>query len=164
MPSMAGIRTSTLALVAAVALTGAACTNAPPIDPSQVNAVAVAAIDARVRGTWVLQTYNPATPLEPMLAALLGFTLGQMVVTFDGQRAVATSPGVRAERTYRILQAQGDQFQILLADEQGISYQAAALFVDENNIRFQSYTSPWKGNGTLHRGGGSAPMALPPPP
>lgn len=153
-----------LTLVGALALSGAACTNAPPIDPSKVNAASIAAIDVRLRGTWVLQSYNPATPLEPMLAALLGFQLGQMVVTFDGQRAVATSPGVHTERTYRVLQAQGDQFQIALMDEQGVSYQAAGLFMGENDVRFQSYTAPWKGNGALRRSSGPGMMALPPPP
>ncbi len=161
---MATNRVCLLGLVAALTLSGAACTNAPPIDPSQVNAVAIASVDARLRGTWVLQSYNPATPLEPMLAALLGFQIGQMVITFDGQRAVATSPGIRTERTYRVLVAQGDQFQVALSDEQGISYQAAALFVGDNDIRFQSYTSPWKGNGTLRRSAGPAMMPLPPPP
>lgn len=161
---MTRTRRSPLALALALALANAACTSAPPIDPSRYNAAAVAATEVRIRGTWVLQTYNPATPLEPMLAALLGFQLGQMVITFDGQRAVATSPGVHTERTYRVLQAQGDQFQIALMDEQGVSYQAAGLFVGDNEVRFQSYTAPWKGNGSLRRSSGPAMMPLPPPP
>lgn len=161
---MAWHRVRSFALVVAVALPTAACTSAPPIDPSQRNAAAIAAIDVRIRGTWVLQSYNPATPLEPMLAALLGFQIGQMVVTFDGQKAVARSPGVNTVRTYRVLGAQGDQFQIALFDEQGVSYQAAGLFTDNDTVRFQSYTAPWKGNGSLRRGAANGPMALPPPP
>lgn len=157
---MTRIRTSQVALVLALGLSGVACTSAPPIDPSQVNAAAIAAVDARIRGTWVLQTYNPSTPLEPMLAALLGFQLGQMTVTFDGQRAVATSPGVHTVRTYRVLVAQGDQFQILLSDEQGIPYQAAGLFTDDNTVHFQSYTAPWKGNGSLRRTAGPTAAAF----
>ncbi|MFO0592084.1 MAG: hypothetical protein U0441_31360 [Polyangiaceae bacterium] len=160
-------RARVFALLAFVALAGVSCNNAPPLDPSQRNAVAIAAIDVRIRGTWVLTAYTPETPLEPVLAAMLGFSVGNMVITFDGQRASTNSAGVQATRGYKVIGAQGDQFQIVLLDDQNVAYQAAGLFVGDDEIRFRSYTMPWQGSGSLKRQG-AAPtpsvMPLPPPP
>lgn len=162
---MLASRLRSLVLLAAIAASGAACTNAPPIDPSQRNAVAIAAIDVRIRGTWVLSAYTPETPLEPVLAAMLGFQVGSMQITFDGQRASTNSGGVQATRTYKVIGAQGDQFQIALSDDSGVVYQAAGVFMSDNEIRFRSYTMPWKGSGSLKRPSGApGMMPLPPPP
>jgi hypothetical protein len=139
------------AALGALGVLGSGCKDGPAESPADFKARAVAAVDARLRGAWVLQTFKPETQLEPILVPMLEFQFGQLVVKLDGQHLVADSPGLHVERTYRILDAQGDQFELVLFDEQGVSYPGTALFVDDNDIRFRSNTTRWKGEGMLRR-------------
>jgi hypothetical protein len=144
-------RSFSLALAAALAVLGAGCSNGPAATPVDQKARAVAAVDVRLRGAWILQGFTPETALEPMLVPMLQFQFGQMVIKLDGKNMVADSPGLHIERTYQITDAQGDQFQLLTFDEQGVSYPANGIFVGDNDIRFRSTTTRWKGEGTLQR-------------
>jgi len=152
-------RCCTFALAAALTVPGAGCKSGPPVDPVAQQARAVAAVDVRLRGAWVLQGFTPDTPLEPMLVPMLQFQFGQMVIQLDGQRAVADSPGLHVDRMYRIKEVQGDQFELVTFDDQGVSYEVNAMFMGDNDIRFRSTTMPWKGVGTLRRSGAAAPAA-----
>lgn len=149
-------RTCSVALAAALTVLGGGCKSAPPVDPVAAQARAVAVADVRLRGAWVLQGFTPDTALEPMLVPMLQFQFGQMVVKLDGQHAVADSPGLHLERMYRITNVQGDQFELVTFDEQGVSYQVNALFLGDNDLRFRSTTMPWKGVGTLRRSAAAA--------
>ena len=140
-----------LFLAAALALVAAGCKSAPPVDPAVAKARAIAAADVRLRGAWLLQSFTPDAPLEPMLAAMLAAQFGRMVVQLDGKNAVADSGRLHIERTYRITDGQGDQFQLVLIDDQGVSYDAAGLFVGNDEVRFRSTTTRWKGVGTFRR-------------
>lgn len=133
----------------AVPLSG--CKNGPAADPAAERARAIAAVDVRLRGAWILQNFTPETQMEPMLAAMLAFQFGQMVIKLDGRNAVADSPGLHVQRGYTITDVQGDQFQIATFDEQGVSYQGSCLFVGDNDLRFRCITAPWKGSGALRR-------------
>lgn len=144
-------RRSLLALAAAIALLPAACKSAPPADPVAMRARAIAAADVRLRGAWLLENFTPDAPLEPMLAAMLAAQFGRMVVQFDGRNAVADSGRLHIERTYQITDSQGDQLQLVLVDEQGVSYPGAGLFVGNDELRFRSATPRWSGTGTLRR-------------
>ncbi len=144
-------RRSAFVIAAALTVLGAGCKGTPPVDPVAAKVRDVAATDLRLRGSWMLQTFTPDTPLEPMLAAMLAFQFGQMVVRFDGQRAFADSPGVHVQRGYRITEVEGDQFKLAAFDDQGVSYQVNALFVGDADLRFRSTTMPWKGEGHLRR-------------
>lgn len=144
-------RRSTFVIAAALTVLGAACKTTPPVDPAAAKVRNVAATDLRLRGSWMLQTFTPDTPLEPMLAAMLAFQFGQMIVRFDGQRSYADSPGVHVQRGYRITEVEGDQFKLVAFDDQGVSYQVNALFVGDTDLRFRSTTMPWKGEGHLRR-------------
>lgn len=148
---MAAARRCTFAFVAALAVLGGGCQPEPAASPADQKARAVAAADVRLRGAWVLQSFTPETPLEPILVPMLQFQFGQLVVKMDGQRMVADSPGLHVERTYRITDVRGDELDLLTFDEQGVSYPATALFVGDDDIRFRSITTRWKGEGTLHR-------------
>jgi hypothetical protein len=150
-------------LAAALTVLEAGCKSGPAADPVAMRARAVAAADVRLRGAWVLQSFVPETPLEPMLAGMLAFQFGQLIIKLDGQNAVADSPGLHVQRTYRITDVQGDQFQLVTVDDQGVAYEAAALFIGDNDIRFHSTTMPWKGVGTLRRNGGAAAVSGPAP-
>src|SRR5689334_22945452 len=68
---------------------------------------AIASVDSRIRGAWVLQSFVPEEPLEPMLNAMLQFQFGRLVVRLDGKRLVAESPGIHVERTYQITEEIG---------------------------------------------------------
>jgi hypothetical protein len=144
-------RCCSFAVAAALAVLGSGCTNGPADSPVDYKARAVAAVDVRLRGAWVLQNFTPETQLEPILVPMLQFQFGQLIVKLDGQRLVADSPGLHVERTYRITDAQGDQFEMVMFDEQGVSYPGTAVFVGDNDLRFRSNTTRWKGEGTLHR-------------
>src|SRR5262245_34401802 len=109
-------RRCSLALAAALTVLGSGCKTGPAADPAEARARAIAAADVRLRGAWLLQNFTPDTPLEPMLAAMLAFQFGQMVVQLDGRNAVADSPGLHVQRGYRITEVQGDQFQLVVFD------------------------------------------------
>ena len=139
------------ALAAALVWLGSGCKNGFATDPAEARARAISAVDVRLRGSWVLQTFVPETTLEPMLAAMLQFQFGQMVIRLDGQRAYADSPGLHVTRGYRITDVQGDQFELVTFDDQGVAYNATCVFVGDNDLRFHSTTAPWKGTGALRR-------------
>jgi hypothetical protein len=106
----------------------------------------------RLRGSWLLSSFRPEVPLEPMFQTLLNAELGHLSVEFDGQNMNADGPGVQATRRYQVDAAQGNFLRVTLFDDRGIAYLVEGQFVG-NRLEFRALTSPWRGSGTLERMG-----------
>lgn len=114
----------------------------------------LASVDARLRGAWLLASFAPEMPLEPTMQALLGFQYERLLVTFDGHRLVADSPGIHADRAYQIAQVVGDDFKVVSYDDQGVPYESWCRFAPDGTLTVRSETPPWRGVATLHRAPG----------
>jgi len=106
--------------------------------------------DRRLIGAWVLVSYQPETPLEPMFAGLLAAQMGTLIAQFDGQQMSVTGTGVSTTRRYRVTQGSGERIAVVSYDESGIPYDAVGEFRG-NELWFASLTMPWKGRGVLRR-------------
>jgi hypothetical protein len=152
-----------VAPVASVALLCAALGAASPLAQGcggraearapDAEARAVAEIDTRLRGAWVLQSFTSETPLEPMLEALLQFQFGRLVARLDGKRLVAESSGIHVDRAYRVSEVAGDQFKLTTYDDEGVPYESVCTFLPDGAVQIHSLTSPWKGMGLVRRAG-----------
>ena len=142
-------RSSLLFVLAALFTASLGCAG-KPIPPADPNAVAVADADARLRGSWTLQSFRPDVPLEPMLQAMLDFQYGRLNAVFDGKRMIADSVGIHVERAYQITEAKGDEFKITAFDDHGVPYEAACTFA-EGKLQVRATSEPWRGYGILTR-------------
>lgn len=120
---------------------------------ADASAEAIASVDARTRGAWLLQSFVPDTPLEPMLQTMLDFQFGRLVIRLDGKRLVAESPGVHVDRAYRISEVKGDQFKLTSLDAQGVPYESTCMFLPDGRVEIHSTTSPWRGVALVSRAG-----------
>lgn len=101
-------------------------------------------------GRWLLVSFQPEVPLEPMLAGLLSAQLGVLVVQFDGQQMIAQGAGVGTTRRYRVTQAVAEGLTVVSYDDKGVPYDAVGEF-HGNDLYFASLTIPWRGRGILRR-------------
>lgn len=116
-------------------------------------AQAIADIDARLRGAWVLQSFTPETPLEPMLGALLQYQFGRLIARLDGKRLIADSSGIHVDRAYRVSEVVGDQFKLTTYDDEGVPYESVCMFLPDGTVQVHSLSSPWRGMGLVRRAG-----------
>jgi hypothetical protein len=149
MRSSPGARSSLLFLLTALFTTSLGCAGAAP-PPADLTARAVADADARLRGSWTLQSFRPDVPLEPMLQAMLDFQYGRLTATFDGKRMVADSVGIHVDRAYQISEPKGDEFKMTSFDDHGVPYEAICTFA-EGKLQVHSTTDPWRGYALLTR-------------
>ena len=122
-----------------------ACGSASTPADSVVNA------NQRLGGSWRLQTFSPATPLDLPLQAVLSAELGQLIVTFTQGTFSAAGPGLNFSGRYEITSASGDMVSLILYDAQAVGYHFSAQFVGQE-LHFQSNDRPWIGFGTFARG------------
>lgn len=108
-------------------------------------------VNQRLMGSWVLESFRPEAPLEPMLAGLLAAQFGNMVVQFDGQTMLASGVGVSTTRRYEITEAQFNRFKLVSYDDKGVSYETWGQFRNTGELWFDSRTPPWRGTGSLRR-------------
>src|SRR5689334_22486122 len=95
------VRTRILALAALAFVPLASCsTERGPVRDARAEAAATAS--QRLQGRWILATFEPETPLEPVLQLLLNEQINRLVVEFRGQALVAQGPCVTINRTYTI--------------------------------------------------------------
>jgi len=142
-----------LALLAAAPMGLSAC-GAKDAHSAETDAqVAIASVDARLRGAWVLQSFTPDEPLEPMLKSMLEFQFGRLVVRLDGKRLVADSPGIHVERAYQISEVKGDQFKLTSFDQNGVPYESTCSFQIDGRLQVHSTTDPWRGMAMVSRAG-----------
>lgn len=107
-------------------------------------------VGERLIGRWMLVRYRPDEALEASLSSLLMAQLGTMTLELDGQNLRASGLGVNALRSYRVVRATGDQFQLLVSDPDGVTYEVVGR-LEGPEIVFRSLTSPWRGQGRLRR-------------
>ncbi len=112
---------------------------------------AVASANQRLGGSWRLQTFSPATPLDLPLQAVLSAELGQLIVTFTQGTFSAAGPGLNFSGRYEVSSASGDMVSLVLYDTQGVGYHFSAQFIG-NELHFQSIDKPWVGTGKFDRG------------
>ena len=143
------VRSSLVFALAALGATSLGCAG-NPLPPADFAARAAADVDAQLRGSWTLQSFQPEVSLEPMLQAMLDFQFGRLVAVFDGKRFVADSVGIHVERTYQISEAQGDQFTLTAFDDHGVPY-VAYCSIGDGKLKVRATTEPWRGFATLTR-------------
>ena len=119
-------------------------------EPRDASETARVEAGRRLMGRWVLISYQPELPLEPMFQGLLQAQFGSMIVEFDGQQMVGNGTGVSVVRRYRLTQAWADRITIITYDDKGVSYDADGEFRG-NDLYFISHTIPWRGRGVLRR-------------
>ena len=147
----ASLRTRSFLLVVLTALFTASLGCAgTPVPPADLDARAVADADARLRGSWTLQSFRPDVSLEPMLQTMLEFQYGRLTATFDGKRMIADSIGIHVDRAYQISEARGDEFKMTSFDDHGVPYEAVCTFA-EGKLQVHSTTNPWHGFALLTR-------------
>jgi hypothetical protein len=105
----------------------------------------------RLTGSWLLMSFTPREPLEPMLAGLLAAQFGSLVVDFDGRELRATGIGISATRRYEITHAEASRFSLRSYDDKGLAYDAVGEFRTNDEVWFDSRTVPWHGTGVLRR-------------
>lgn len=117
--------------------------------PRDASAASRAVAKSRLQGKWVLTSFQPEVPLEPMLQGLLAVQIGHLQVTFDDNQIAAVGPGVSATRQYAVTDAAFNRVKVIVYDE-GLPYQVEGEFRG-NQLLFHASTSPWRGTGQLDR-------------
>src|SRR6266542_789302 len=115
-----------------------------------VRAESAASAAQRLQGRWVLATFQPETPLEPVLQLLLNEQIEHLVVEFRGQALVAQGPGVTINRTYRIGDAYVDHFKATIYDSYGVGVDTVCDF-NGNMLLAEGVTAPWRGRASFRR-------------
>lgn len=110
----------------------------------------VVSANQRLGGSWRLQSFSPATPLDLPLQAVLQAELGQLIVTFNQGQFTAVGPGVNFGGRYEVTSATGDQASLILYDAQSVAYHFSAQFLGKE-LQFQSNDKPWVGFGKFDR-------------
>jgi len=132
-----------------LALLAVACgsSSSPPPDTAKQ---AASDATARLEGSWTLVDFQPAQPLEPMLATLLAAQMNQLVVSFHAGSMTIQGVGVTAERVFTVTSAAADGFSATITDPTNVAYRVNGAFQGQS-LGFTSLTDPWRGQGKLQR-------------
>ena len=141
------VRSVAVAVIAALPFLSCSQERGPVRD---ARAEAVASAAQRLQGRWVLATFQPETPLEPVLQLLLNEQIERLVVEFRGQSLVAQGPGVTINRTFRIGEAYLDHFKATIYDSYGVGTDAVCDF-SANMLLAEGVTAPWRGRASFRR-------------
>jgi hypothetical protein len=135
---------ASLALVSLVS-----CTHEQgPVRDVRVEAAASAA--QRLQGRWLLLSFQPETPLEPVLQLLLNEQINRLIVEFNGQNIVAQGPGLTINRTYKIGDAYLDHFKATVYDSYGVGIESVCDFSGDT-LLVSGVTAPWHGRASFRR-------------
>jgi hypothetical protein len=136
-----------MALLAVGCITSCARDQGPPRD---ARAEAAATAGQRLQGRWVLASFQPQVPLEPVLQVLLNAQIDHLVVDFKGQSIVAQGPGVTINRTFKIDEAYLDHFKATVSDSYGVGVDVVGDFAGSTMV-VSGLDSPWKGRASFRR-------------
>jgi hypothetical protein len=141
------VRSVAVAVLAALTFLSCSQERGPVRD---ARAEAVATAGQRLQGRWVLVSFQPETPLEPVLQLLLNEQIEHLVVEFRGQSLVATGPGVTINRTFRIGEAYLDHFKATIYDAYGVGVDSVCDFSGPMLLA-TGVTAPWRGRASFRR-------------
>src|SRR5882757_9663063 len=107
------------ALVVTLAVPVVSCSrNQAPVRDARAEAAATAA--RRLQGRWILTSFQPDVPLDPVMQLFLNEQINRFVVDFQGQKVTAQGPGVTINRTFRVDEAYVDHFKATIYDAYGV--------------------------------------------
>jgi hypothetical protein len=143
------VRLRSLVLAAAAVACLVSCSHEQgPVRDARAEAAATAA--QRLQGRWLLTSFQPETPLEPVLQLLLNEQINRLVLEFKGASLVATGPGVTINRTYQIGDAYVDHFKATVFDSYGVGVDVVCDF-SGNTLLANGISAPWRGRASFNR-------------
>lgn len=116
-------------------------------------------VSNQLQGVWRVTSYVPDSALSP--AMLLSMQADKILVRFEQGRVRSATSALTFDRAFRVTNAQGRNFSLIVSDEEGIEVESRAQWDDAGRILFQTITAPWVGRGVLEREGPAVPS--PPP-
>lgn len=142
-------RRALLALCAALA---GGCGGSARGGPTDATAADNRAADQRLQGRWKIAQFRPETPLDPVMASMLGFYQPTMVIEVnEGRiRAITSDGGVHFDRRYEVREALGTRFQIVVYDEANVAQTSYCELQQDGSLRVRTST-PWRGDAQLIR-------------
>ncbi len=143
-------RRALLALCAALA---GGCGGSARGGPADATAADNRAADQRLQGRWRIAQFRPETPLDPVMASMLGFYQPTMVIEVSGGRirAITSDGGVHFDRRYEVREAVGARFQIVVYDDANVAQTSSCELQHDGSLRVRTST-PWRGDAQLVRG------------
>jgi hypothetical protein len=137
------------ALAVTLAVPVVSCSrNQAPVRDARAEAAATAA--QRLQGRWILTTFQPDVPLDPVMQLLLRDQIDHLVVDFKGQTLTAQGPGVTINRTYRVDEAYVDHFKATIFDAYGVGMETSCDF-SGNMLLITGLSAPWRGRASFRR-------------
>jgi hypothetical protein len=143
------VRPTFAAAALSAVLFGSACTH----DQGQVKDVraeANANAAQRLQGRWVLTSFEPQVPLEPVFQLILTAQIEHMVVEAKGQTLNAQGPGLSVTRTFRVEEAYLDHFRATVFDAYGVGVDTMGDFMG-NTVVVNALTGPFRGRAGFRR-------------
>jgi hypothetical protein len=119
-----------------------------PIQDARAEAAAGAA--QRLRGRWLLVSFQPEVPLEPALQLLVDAQLQRFVLDVAGSSMTGEGPGITVARTYRIDEAYLEHFKTTVYDQYGVGIEATGDFSGDT-LMVTGITAPWRGRASFRR-------------
>jgi hypothetical protein len=119
-----------------------------PVRDARAEAAASAA--QRLQGRWILTSFQPDVPLDPVMQLFLNEQINRFVVDFQGQKVTAQGPGVTINRTFRVDEAYVDHFKATIYDAYGVGIDSSCDF-QGSMLLVNGLTSPWRGRASFRR-------------
>jgi hypothetical protein len=131
-----------------------ACGGSDP-EPQTAAQVDLQEVSRAILGHWVLESFSPEQPLGPPFDQIVASQAGSLRIEVDGQSLHVSGLGFSTVRPYQIVEASrtisnGILATVRLFDASGVAYEVL-MRVNGNVIDFEARTSPWRGQGRLHR-------------
>lgn len=104
-----------------------------------------------IGGAWRFTGFTPAMQLDPQASSALEQVHGSLRVSFDGQRALTTGPGLYHVGPYQIDGDDGTSCRIVAPDDNGIVTDRSVRFLDQNNVEIFDQRSAVPGRSTMQR-------------
>ncbi|MCS6899676.1 MAG: hypothetical protein RMJ98_08480 [Myxococcales bacterium] len=128
----------------------AGCLSAPPRNQSPDG---LSCGQRLIGGSWRLTGFQPDQPLSPQDAASLERLHGSLRLSFDGQNAITTGPGLHHVGPYRVESDDGVSCRIVAPDDTGVVSETFIRFLGSpHRIEVIDRRSAIPGRSTMERG------------
>lgn len=105
-----------------------------------------------VGGAWRFTGFQPDQPLDAQSSAALERLHGSLRLSFDGQRAVTTGPGLQHVGPYRVESDDGVSCRVIAPDDAGVVSETFIRFVGSpHRIEVIDRRSSVPGRSTMER-------------